>query len=189
MRAFIAVELDEKIRENCRRVLNRLITSDADVKWVKPSNMHLTLKFLGEIDEEQAEKIKGFLDEIVLEESVFETGFSGLGFFPNQRRPRVIWLGINKGIEVLKDLADKIDDKTAIIGIEKEERAFSPHLTLGRFRSQKNFDELIKIVEKTREFDAGTMQVDGIHLIQSVLQPTGPVYTKIYTAILKNNPL
>ena len=189
MRAFIAVELDEKIRENCRRIMNRLMTSDADVKWVKPSNMHLTLKFLGEIDEPQAEEIKEFIREIASEKYFFETGFSGLGFFPNQRKPRVLWLGINKGIEVLKDLADKIDDKSAVIGIEKEERAFSPHLTLGRFRSLKNFDELMKIVEKNREFDAGTMQVEGIHLIQSVLQPAGPVYTKIYTAILKNNPL
>lgn len=185
MRAFIAVELDENIKENCRRLMNRLMTSDADVKWVKPSNMHLTLKFLGEIDEGQAEKIKELLHEIASEKSIFETGFSGLGFFPNKQRPRVIWLGINKGMEILKDLAEKIDDKTAVLGIEKEERAFSPHLTLGRFRSLKNIDELMKIFEKMREFDAGTMQVEGIHLIQSVLQPTGPIYTKLYTAIYK----
>ena len=188
MRAFIAVNISEQVRENFRRIENRLITSDADVKWVRPGNAHLTLKFLGEIEDNKTETIKSILEEISGQSKTFEVGFSGLGFFPNEHRPRIIWIGINKGVNELRLLAEKIDDRMSSLGVEKEERGFSPHLTLGRFRSLKNLQELMKIIEKMRNFDAGCFMANGIHLIQSVLQPSGPVYTKLYTGtFLKND--
>ena len=182
MRAFVAVDLNDEVRGSFGRIQDKLAASDADVKWVKPNNAHLTLKFLAEISEQDAESIKGFLDETAKGTRPFTVAFSGLGFFPNERRPRVLWVGIDEGVDELRELAGKIDNMTATLGIPKEKREFSPHLTLGRFKSNRNLDELLRLVENSRDFRAGEFDAGEVHLIQSVLSRSGPTYTKLHTA-------
>jgi len=182
MRAFVAIELNDEVRRGVGRIQDKLSVSGADVKWVKPKNAHLTLKFLADISETDADSIKGFLDEIAEGTPAFKTAFSHLGFFPNDRRPRVLWVGISEGADDLKVLAGKIDDKIATLGIPKEKRGFSPHLTLGRIRSGKNLNELLSLVGSSKEYEAGELVAGEIHLIQSVLSGSGPTYTKLHTA-------
>lgn len=182
MRAFVAIDLNDEVRGSIGRLQEKLRASDAEVKWVKPYNAHLTLKFLAEISEADAESVKLFLDEIAQETRTFSAAFSGLGFFPNEQRPRVLWVGIREGANELRELAEKIDDKTATLGIPKEKRGFSPHLTLGRFKSNRNLDELMRLVKKAKDFHAGEFAASEIHLIQSVLSRSGPTYTKLHTA-------
>jgi 2'-5' RNA ligase len=182
MRAFIAVELSDEVRAAFSRLQEKFRGSGADVKWVKPGNAHLTLKFMAEVSDADAESVKAILDEIGGKTKPFSIRFSGLGFFPSERRPRVLWVGISEGSEDLKRLATSIDEGVSSLGIPKENRPFSPHLTLGRFKSNRNLNELLSLVTKAKDFDAGELAGNEMHLIQSVLSRTGPTYTTLHTA-------
>ncbi len=182
MRAFIAIDLNDVVRASLGRIQEKLRVADAAVKGVKPGNAHLTLKFLGEISEADAESVKSFLDEAAGDAREFQVAFSGLGFFPDSRRPRVLWAGISSGADELRHIAGRIDKRTATLGIPKEKRVFSAHLTLGRIKSNRNIEALVSLVEKSKDVRAGELAAREVHLIRSVLSQTGPTYTKLYTA-------
>ncbi len=181
-RTFIAIELDALIRarfEELQRVLRR---AEADVRWVKPDRAHLTLKFLGEATPEQIEAMEAALDEIAPATAPFGVAFGGLGVFPNERRPRVLWVGISEGVGQLRSLAVAIDEHAAVAGFERERRAFSAHVTLGRFRSLSGWERLRELIESNAAFDAGRMSARQVHLIHSILSPQGPTYAPLHTA-------
>jgi 2'-5' RNA ligase len=189
MRTFIAIELDKEIKEKISLIEEELRKTDADVKWVKPENIHLTLKFLGEIDEKQADKIKNILQDLAKEKQTFEMAISELGAFPKLNFPRVIWIGIKKGAENVLNIASELEEKLSKIGFPKEKRSFSGHISIGRVRSNKNRLQLIEAVNKINEAnqkETYTQLVKNITLFKSTLTPQGPIYEALFTANLKN---
>lgn len=180
MRTFIAIPLTEQTHQELARLQDNLYKSGADVKWVVSSNIHLTLKFLGEVDDEQVEKVKASLAGIVKQHRPFNIRLAKIGAFPKISSPRVVWVGIDEGYEECKALAKSIEDAMGKLGFEKEERAFSPHLTLGRVRSSKNKAQLIACIEKEKDFAFhDKVSVDKVMLFASTLTPKGSIYTPL----------
>ena len=180
MRTFIAIPLDEQAHNQLSALQSKLRRSDADVKWVDASNIHLTLKFLGEIDDTQAENVKLYLSEIAKTHRPFTIHLQGIGAFPRIAYPRVVWAGIDEGAGECQELARATDEAMARLGFEKENRPFSPHLTLGRVRSPRNRSRLIALLEKEKNFASrGKVSVEKIILFQSTLTPKGSIYTPV----------
>lgn len=185
MRAFIAIELSEEIRSSLAQIESHLKYSGADVKWVEKDNIHMTLKFLGEITEEKCGKIKSILDEIGKSIKPFEISIKDIGAFPKIDYPRVIWVGLDKGATESKELAEKIDDELSKIGFEKESRPFTAHLTIGRVRSSKNKEALKqKLTTYDLQLTAKGQSINSVILFQSTLTPKGSIYTKLHEAHL-----
>jgi 2'-5' RNA ligase len=183
MRTFIAIELSDRAKETLTRVQSHLKYSDADVKWVEPANVHLTLKFLGEIDEKTCEKVKSILDEIAKTTKPFEMSLESIGAFPSIDFPRVIWVGIDKGAKESTELANKITAEFSTkIGFNKEARDFAAHLTIGRVRSGKNKQALKEKIILYALLPTLREEVSSVILFQSKLTPTGPIYTRLHEA-------
>lgn len=177
MRTFIAIPLDDVVHKELAGLQDRLRSSGADVKWVDPSNIHLTLKFLGKIDEEGLEKIRAALPKALRGHKPFTIHLAGVGAFPKLSHARVIWVGVDEGCDELKGLAASGAEAMEEIGFEKEKRPFSPHLTLGRVRSAKNNAQLVSCAEKDKDFTSkDSVPVKRIILFQSTLTPKGPTY-------------
>ena len=184
MRAFIAIELGQALHDELASLQAKLKASaGADVKWVEPQNIHLTLKFLGEVPENKIDKIKGALDAIAANMAAFTVSLSETGAFPNLNSPRVIWVGIKEGAIESAKLTEKIEEQLAKLGFPKEDRAFSAHLTLARVRSQKGRQRLKESVDEINNSSVvhrPSSVVTHITLFQSTLMPKGPVYTILY---------
>ena len=182
MRTFIAIELSDQIRESLAQIQSHLKYSGADVKWVEKNNIHLTLRFLGEVAEEKCAKIKSILDEIGKSTKQFEISIKDIGAFPNINYSRVIWVGLDKGAVESKALAEKIDEEVLKIGFQKETRPFAAHLTIGRVRSPKNKEALKeKIASYSLQPTVHSPQlISSVALFQSTLTPKGAVYTKLH---------
>ena len=179
LRLFIAIEIPAEVRRRLAEIEKELMASDADVKWVPEGNFHATLKFLGYVDEDRVEQVSRAVESAAKDSSAFEAALSGVGAFPNPRRPSVVWVGITSGVEEMKALAAKVEDALEPLGFAREERPFSAHITLGRTRSPRNADKLREIIERLREENAGRFEVEGVALMKSDLRPTGPVYSQI----------
>lgn len=191
MRLFIAIELSEQIRGTLAQIESHLKYAGADVKWVEKDNIHLTLKFLGEVPEEKIEKIKSILDDIGKTIKSFELSLKvseegsdpfRIGAFPSINNPRVIWVGLDKGAKESIELAGKIDEELSKIGFQKETRPFAAHLTIGRVRSSKNREALKqKVLFSNSQLPTPNAQlISAITLYHSKLTPKGPIYTKLY---------
>jgi 2'-5' RNA ligase len=154
-----------------------------DVKWVRPESIHITLKFLGDVEEESVEEIEGVLHKSVQGFSPFSIELSDTGVFPHVHRPRVLWVGIKKGAQELGGLARKVDASLQELGFEPEKRHFSAHITLGRVRSPHGMDTTIKEMIST-DFRTKSFHVESIEFMKSDLKPTGAVYT-----VLRHLPL
>lgn len=180
MRTFIAIELPKNIKDSLASLQEQLKTSGADVKWVSLENIHLTLKFLGEIDETKLNKIIKILEDAALDKNPFQIGISSLGAFPKINFPRVIWIGIGKGDSEVKAIARDLEEKISQIGIPKEGRAFSSHITIGRVRSMRNREKLIRELETLAsnfgQRNFSEFSVTKITLFKSTLTPKGPIY-------------
>ena len=147
------------------------------VRWVRPEGIHLTLKFMGEIPIATVEKVlKSLLPETVLESSPFPLAIKGFGVFPNPRRPRVLWAGLDGDLETLSKLQLVVDDAVGMLGLPKEQRTFSPHLTLGRVRRDVSQGELLKIGELMSSVELPpTLKwtADIVNLMRTELEPGG----------------
>ncbi len=181
MRAFIAIELPQEIKDTLGRLQAKLKTAEADVKWVEPKNIHLTLKFLGEIDEQTTEKIKSFLEKIPNAQKQFKINLSSPGAFPSPASPRVIWVGIKQGNAEIKGIAIFLEKQSAEIGLPPENKEFSAHITIGRVRSGKNRGELSKILSDLSQNSLEDQQftADKITLFKSTLSSNGPIYETV----------
>ena len=186
IRTFIAIKLAPEIISKISGVQEELKKSGAEVRWVKPENIHLTLKFLGHITPEKVEKVKITTREIMKPFAPFEISVSGLGAFPKISYPRVIWMGIDEGKEELKRITSSIEENLVKMGFAKKKRPFSPHLTLGRVKSSKGRERLIEAFTKFTVSNLGNMRVTKISLIKSELTPQGPVYTTLEEIDLKD---
>ena len=188
LRAFIAIELPGGLQKAISQVIEHLQSNagKSAVRWVAASNIHLTLKFLGEI----APTSLSAIEEALTIEAGLHSGFrleaAGLGAFPNTKRPRVIWLGVEAPPE-LTLLQRGIDAATAKLGYASEARPFSPHLTLGRVRENASTSDLSTLsshLTKVRFDSPGSIEVDVVHLFKSDLLPGGSVYTRLFSAPL-----
>ena len=187
MRTFIAIELPNEIKNSLSRLQEELKASQADVKWVKPENIHLTLKFLGEIDDKKLEKITKIIFDIAKEKNKFQIRISSLGTFPKIDFPRVIWVGVDIGDKETKGIAEELEEKIAKIGIPKEDRPFSSHITIGRTRSSLNRENLVRDLKNKAELSGEKLEfyATSITLFQSTLTPHGPIYEALKETNLK----
>ncbi|MGQ9666787.1 MAG: RNA 2',3'-cyclic phosphodiesterase [Anaerolineae bacterium] len=184
IRSFVAVPLGEELHRELDRLLRRL-QADAPpgaVKWVPAANIHLTLKFLGDIRPEQVEPILKALGTAVGELPPFSFVVEGFGCFPGVRRPRVLWAGVRETTGRLQVLQERVERALNPLGFPPEGRAFSPHLTLGRVREGVRPAELRGIsqwIERTHVGELGVHTVTTVILFRSDLRPAGPIYTPL----------
>ena len=172
MRTFIAVELPDDIRRAIAGYIESLRGMIPQVNWVAPENLHLTMKFLGEVPEGRLDHIKECAAHVVEESSPFAVELEHLGFFPNSHQPRVIWIGASGGADHLLELYQKIENCLESIGFDRDAKTFSPHLTIGRVKRHAR----ITIPPGIPEFDGETFEVNGLSVIMSALTPRGPIY-------------
>lgn len=188
MRTFIAINLNQELKETLSQLieeLKRLDPARKSVRWVNQQAMHLTLKFLGEIDESKAEEIKKVLEQISNKSRTFTMRISGTGYFPpDKRKPRVLWLGIEEE-ESLKDLQSRLEEEMENLGFPKENREFHPHLTLGRVKIPSNLREIMLHLEQFESRKFGEMEVRKITFFKSVLKPAGAEYSVLSEFELK----
>jgi RNA 2',3'-cyclic 3'-phosphodiesterase len=189
MRLFIALDIDDAIRQRITRFLEGVRGFAPDVRWVRPESLHMTLKFIGEMPNSAVEEIKRALAAI--NSKPVEIAFHGYGFFPTPKSARVFWIGIEAGPH-LAALARAVDQATTTLGIPREDRVFSPHLTLARGgggsgsprrqagdQKNKNFQKLQEKLAALPTPEFGTMTPHEFFLFQSELGGGGPRYTKI----------
>ncbi|NTU43068.1 MAG: RNA 2',3'-cyclic phosphodiesterase [Nitrospirales bacterium] len=178
MRCFIAIEISQPIRDALGEMMKGLKAISRGIKWVPAGNIHLTLKFLGEVKEELIPEIRKRLAEVCNSHSPAALAIRGAGAFPNLRSPQVIWVGCGDSPE-LKVLYEAIEEAMSGLGFEKERRKFSPHLTLGRVREQRGLEPVMKELQLLKDQDWGTVEVGAVALMQSVLKPSGAEYTPV----------
>jgi 2'-5' RNA ligase len=178
MRTFIAVELPPEVKRKIEEVQSPLKRTDTYVAWVKPGNVHLTLKFLGEVEEERIEDVFQGTETALKGSKAFNLSLKGLGCFPNLRRPRVVWLGVDKGKDGLAFMQRQIEEELSELKFPKEQRPFSAHLTIGRVKSPKNIEKLISLIETTN-FQTEEVVVDEVVVMKSQLHPQGAIYTPL----------
>jgi len=176
IRTFIAAECSGGIASRASKLMTQLSQVPAKVSWVRPENLHWTLKFLGDVDLTDVATISAALQQVARETEPFEVVAQGVGAFPRLERPRTLWLGVSQGGEQLAELADRIDAALAPLRFKPEGRRYTPHLTLGRVRGRHHLAELSEALSEHADFHAGTVLVDEIVIFSSQLQPGGSVH-------------
>lgn len=182
MRLFVALEIPAPVRENLADLIEELRAADPassrnSAKWVRPENLHMTLKFIGHIDDAKLEAIRTTLAQ-VRSGSAVDISFCRLGFFPGERRPRVFWAGMNASAN-LEALAGDIDKLLEPLGVPRETREFTPHLTLARFDPPGISQTLRAAIQKSAEREFGALHTTQFHLIESKLHRSGAEYTTL----------
>lgn len=185
MRCFIAIELPDTVETILEEIQENFKKCGIDLKWVKPGAIHLTLKFLGNVQEETVGEIVQRMKKVCGGYTTFALALKGVGIFPNLRSPRVLWVGIRDG-DVLVRFQKEIDAGMASLGFKRENRGFTPHLTLGRFRSFKGVKCFHDIMKQYEGKDFGTFQVHSLSLMRSDLHPAGARYSRISGISLGN---
>lgn len=174
LRAFLAIDVDENLKAKMYKVIKQFRQIDADIKYVDLENLHLTLKFFGDIDTEGIDLLSSKIAGVVSNFDNFTVKIKGCGAFPNTKRIKVIWLGIDED-EIIKKLHDELDNEFVKLGFDKDKK-FSSHLTIGRMRNAKGKEKVKSTIEELREVEIGEMTVDKIILKKSTLTPQGPIY-------------
>src|SRR2546430_10154497 len=177
MRLFVALEIPSAVRENLVALLRSLGAVSPQTRWVRPDNLHVTLKFIGEVPETKVAAIRIALAGLRSDQPV-ALDFRGLGFFPNEKHPRVFWAGIEASPN-LKTLAADIDGATEKLGVPPEQRPFSPHLTLARFEPPRLQEKLRAVIQGKVARDFGSLRAGKFHLIESKLKPSGAESTTV----------
>lgn len=179
IRTFIAVELDSGFVEKIRQL--QALFSTFDLKFVNPELVHITLKFLGNVDESQIPSLSAALDSIECEP--FESKVGGLGVFPKPANPKVLWLGVTGNFRILYE---NVENVLKPFKFEKDNRGFTPHATLARIKSldKARKDAFINVLKESRDIELGNMWVNKVLLKKSTLTPQGPIYETLHTAYL-----
>ncbi len=179
MRTFISVELPDEVKGKIGEFIKELDDAEMKVKWVKKDNLHLTLKFLGWVEDKNLDKLIRSTEKAVSNSGSFKVSFRGTGTFPpclpagrEGKNPRVVWVGTEEGGDELCDLADRLSK----IGSRREKREFKAHLTIGRVKEKKGVDKLLKKLERFKDIKFGEATVDRIFIMKSTLTSKGPIY-------------
>jgi len=186
MRLFVAIDIPDTVREALARLMGELRPLCSGARWVRIEGAHLTLKFLGETPADRARGIDAALHRAQASGPI-DLLFSGLGFFPDPRHPRVLWAGVSTNPN-LQALAASVAAQLVPLGIARETREFSPHITLARFESPKGLDALRAAVEHAGAAEFGRSSVREFHLFQSVLKRGGAEYTRLATYPVSGEP-
>lgn len=179
VRLFVAVEITEEIQKRLSAFQNALKKAGADVSWVAPENLHITLKFIGALDEEKIESITAIIKEAMAHIKPFDLHYRGVGTFPTEKKPRVVFADVIDERGVLAQIHERLDNQFVALGVEHEGRKFSAHLTVGRIKTLRNVRRLAEKLDSYHEFDFGSEHVTQVALMKSDLLPDGPVYTKL----------
>ena len=174
LRAFLAIDVDEDLKAKMYKVIKQFKQTDANIKYADLENIHLTLKFFGEIDSDGIELLSSKISDVVSNFDKFKIKIKGCGAFPNTKRIKVIWLGIDDD-KVIRQLHDELDKEFVKLGFDKDKK-FSSHLTIGRMRNAKGKDKVQAAIEEFGDVEIGEMDVDRIVLKKSTLTPSGPIY-------------
>jgi len=184
VRCFVALNLSSELRSRLAWIQDQLKAAAAEVSWVNPENIHLTLKFLGEVEEARLPAVRVTVQEALQGEEGVWAMVAGLGAFPPSGPPRVIWAGIRAGGEDLARLQARIEAALERIGFPRESRRFTPHLTLGRMRSSRGSPALLELISSHRGVELGILEAESVELMESRLHPSGAIYT-----VLESYPL
>lgn len=176
IRTFICIEIPARVKESIEELQRGLRRTDAPVSWAKPSNIHLTLKFLGDVTRSKIERVTQAVERAAGSIAPFEIEVSGAGCFPSPRSPRVLWIGLAGLSDSLTQLHARIEDELYSEGFPREAKRFSPHLTIGRVRAPKNASRLAEELLATG-FEPENFRAYEVIVMKSELKPTGSVYT------------
>lgn len=175
VRAFVAVEAPSSVCFRVKELVSKLKKADANVRWEAPENMHVTLKFLGEIELPEAPKICAVVNQVAQQFDSFDVAFSHFGAFPNIESPDVLWVGMKEGAEILRELHKRLDDALYDdLGFSRERRRFSPHLTIGRV--QQSNENLTRLLHTYRDFAADFLEVEEMTLYATMPDGQGRRY-------------
>jgi 2'-5' RNA ligase len=185
LRTFIAVDIGKGIRDRAVALQEALARAGTDVKWVEPENLHVTLLFLGEVDDRQVNSICQSVAVTCGQQQAFPVSIERAGCFPNARRPRILWVGVGEGTQELCALHDALEPPLLELGCyRREERQYSPHITLGRVKSDRPTEQLAAALAKQAGWRGGETTVEEVLVMSSELKPQGPVYTVLSRAKL-----
>lgn len=187
LRLFIAFELTEMQKQDLAVLQDRVKGYIDGVRWLRPVNMHLTLKFLGEIGEESTGLIKKAMNRTIEEFRPFKIQFGGCGVFPTPQNARVLWIGLKKGEEPIKELAGRLENNLSKYEFKKEDRRYQPHLTIGRLRNRIPQEKINQFLEQEKLFETTAEVAQEIVLFQSCLAKQGAIHTAMHNAVFKGN--
>ncbi|MEM2739323.1 MAG: RNA 2',3'-cyclic phosphodiesterase [Candidatus Bathyarchaeia archaeon] len=177
-RCFIAVDLeDEGIIERVKSFQEALARTGNPMKIVEPENLHFTLKFLGDVPVARIESIEEALSSLSFKP--FDLEVKGVGYFPGGGRVNVVWVGVGRGLDELKDIYDGIEARLSSLGFARDPRGFAAHLTVSRVKSVYDRAKLLKLIDEWRDYRFGEYRVDKVKLKRSILTPRGPIYSDI----------
>jgi 2'-5' RNA ligase len=178
LRTFIAIDLGKELRGRCVTLQETLARAGADVKWVEAENIHLTLLFLGEVEDRQLPDVCRAVALVAGRHESFSLTVETVGCFPNPRRPRVVWAGVGEGAQELIALHEAIEPPLLDLGCyRREERQFTPHITLGRVRGERATDGLATALARKADWQGGSIEVREVLVLSSELMREGPVYS------------
>jgi 2'-5' RNA ligase len=185
LRTFIAAPLGKQIRDRCAALQEGFANSGVSAKWVEHENLHVSLLFLGEVDDRDVPRLCREVAAVCAEQPAFAMTVEGVGCFPNPRRPRVFWAGVSDGTDELVALHDALEPPLLALGCyRREERQYTPHVTLGRSRSDGG-EGVAAALARAHDWHGGTVEVREIHVLSSQLTPQGPIYAVLSRAKLK----
>ena len=184
-RAFIAIDLPESVKSFLSEAQEALKSYGFGVKWVRPQNIHLTLIFLGDTATADTDKIAEAMTLAAMNCPIVSLTAKGIGVFPNVRRPRVIWAGLNGQVQTLANLQQTLNAHLANLGFATDTRAFKSHLTLGRVKGKIALDKMIAAIDNLKEFESESFETREVILFKSELRPSGAVYTRVQAIALQ----
>ena len=184
IRTFIAVDLDKAVRNRTIALQETLMRTGTEVKWVEPVNLHVSLLFLGEVEDREVVDVCRVVEEVAKEHPSFLMSVETAGCFPNPRRPRVLWVGVGEGTQPLCAIHDALEIPLLELGYRREERKYSPHITLGRVKSDRPMEKLVSALAQHAGWKGGEIQVRELLVMGSKLTPQGPEYTVLSRAKL-----
>ena len=186
MRLFVALDVPEETRDALAALIHKFGVVCRGARWVRAANLHITLKFIGEVEEAKLPAIKTNLNQVHPRDPI-KIAFRNFGFFPNEHHPRVFWVGMESAPS-LAELAAEIDANLQPSGVPHEEKAFRPHLTLARFNTPKGVTKLQELISGPAPQEFGSTTAREFHLYQSILKQTGAEYTRLATFPFTKGP-
>lgn len=184
LRLFIAIELDEEIRAELFAEIKYLKSHFPEIRWVRPENLHITMKFLGNIAENEIEDISEIMDIAAEKNPPFSAEIQDLGCFPHVERPRIVWAGCRQGSLEISNIVSCLDEKLKLLGYKPEKRNFTPHITIGRVKKPAQAMGIEEIINDAQQIDFGILDVSAITLFMSELKKEAPRYSAMYRAEL-----
>jgi len=185
LRLFVAMDVPDGLRQSLGKAMEETAASATGLQWVRPENVHFTMKFLGNVEEEKLPALKKSLRDLADSQAATDISIGGYGVFPSARRARVFWLGLKDGTEQLKELARKLDKRMARLGFPAETRPWAAHVTLARLRQPRDVTEMLEAWEDQPGIKETAWRGEELVLYRSVLDRTGPVYAALERFKLK----